>query len=72
MATTDFRQQALAESGEVTEIAESAYRAGELGILELLDAYRGQLDARLRALEMARAARASWIDLARTAGGARP
>ncbi|WP_074471249.1 TolC family protein [Thiohalorhabdus denitrificans] len=67
-ATTEFRQQALAKSREVTEIAETAYRAGELGILELLDAYRGQLDARLRALEMARAARASWIDLVRTAG----
>ncbi|MFA9460284.1 TolC family protein [Thiohalorhabdus sp. Cl-TMA] len=71
-ATTEFRQQALAKSREVTKIAESAYRAGELGILELLDAYRGQLDARLRALEMASSARASWIDLARTAGGARP
>ncbi|MEF8793898.1 TolC family protein [Thiohalorhabdus sp.] len=71
-ATTEFRQQALAKSRELTEIAEAAYRAGELGILELLDAYRGQLDARLRTLEMARAARTSWIDLARTAGGARP
>lgn len=71
-ATTEFRDQALAESREVTEIAESAYRAGELGILELLDAYRGQLDARLRALAMARDARTSWIDLARTAGGERP
>ncbi|MFB6260789.1 MAG: TolC family protein, partial [Thiohalorhabdaceae bacterium] len=71
-ATTEFRDQALAKSREVTEIAESAYRAGELGILELLDAYRGQLDARLRALAMARAARSSWIDLARTAGDVRP
>jgi cobalt-zinc-cadmium efflux system outer membrane protein len=71
-ATAEFRDEALARSREVTEIAESAYRAGELGILELLDAYRGQLDARLRALAMARDARASWIDLARAAGGRRP
>jgi len=71
-ATTEFRDQALAKSREVTEIAESAYRAGELGILELLDAYRGQLKAHLRALELARAARASWIDLARTAGSGSP
>lgn len=71
-ATAEFRDQALATSREVTAIAESAYRAGELGILELLDAYRGQLDARLRALEMARAARTSWIELMRTAGGIRP
>jgi cobalt-zinc-cadmium efflux system outer membrane protein len=68
-ATAEFRAEALARSREVTEIAESAYRAGELGILELLDAYRGQLDARLRALAMARDARASWIDLLRVAGG---
>jgi cobalt-zinc-cadmium efflux system outer membrane protein len=71
-ATADFRAEALAKSREVTEIAEAAYRAGELGILELLDAYRGQLEARLRALAMAREARASWIDLALAAGGARP
>lgn len=71
-ATAEFRAEALAKSREVTEIAEAAYRAGELGILELLDAYRGLLEARLRALAMARDARASWIDLARAAGGARP
>lgn len=70
-ATVQFREQALAKSREVTAIAESAYRAGELGILELLDAYRGQLDARLRALEMARSARTSWIDLTRAAGWVR-
>lgn len=71
-ATVEFRQEALAKSRKVTEIAEAAYRAGELGILELLDAYRGQLDARLRALAMARSARVSWTELARTAGGVRP
>jgi cobalt-zinc-cadmium efflux system outer membrane protein len=68
-ANAEFREQALAQSRELTDIAESAYRAGELGILELLDAYRGQLEARLRALEMARATRDSYIKLLHAAGG---
>ena len=58
-----------------TEVAEPlattgrlAYEEGELGILELLDAERQALDARLRAVELAAAARRAAIDLDRTAG----
>ncbi|TDT43919.1 outer membrane protein TolC [Halospina denitrificans] len=64
-----FRSEALARSRELTEFAESSYSAGEIGILELLDAYSGHLDARLRALEMAHEARVAAIELHQSSGG---
>ncbi|MGM0450510.1 MAG: TolC family protein [Pseudomonadota bacterium] len=64
-----FREEALMRSRELTEFAESSYGAGEIGILELLDAYSGQLDARLRVLEMAHEARVAAIELHQSSGG---
>lgn len=64
-----FRKEALSRSRELTDFAESTYGAGEIGILELLDAYSGQLDARLRALEMAHEARVASIKLHQSSGG---
>lgn len=66
-----FREEALSRSRELTDFAESTYGAGEIGILELLDAYSGQLDARLRALEMAHEARVASIELHQSSGGRR-
>jgi cobalt-zinc-cadmium efflux system outer membrane protein len=51
------------------EIAETAYRGGELGVLELVDAHRGHLEALLRSLELELAAREARIELDRTTGG---
>lgn len=62
--------QAQTRDSGLTAIAESAYRAGELGILELLDAYRGQLEARLNALEIAHATRIAYIELVHASGRA--
>ena len=70
-STQTFEASALTKARELTELAESAYRAGEQGILELLDAYRGQLEARLRALEMAHKTREAFIELNHASGGRR-
>lgn len=64
-----FREQALPTSERLTATAEAAYRAGEVGILELLDAYRTALDAEVEAAELERRAREAEIELTRALGG---
>jgi cobalt-zinc-cadmium efflux system outer membrane protein len=64
-----FREQALPTSERLTATAEAAYAAGEVGILELLDAYRTALDAEVEAAELERRARAAEIELTRALGG---
>jgi cobalt-zinc-cadmium efflux system outer membrane protein len=49
--------------------AESAYRGGEIGIMELLDAYRSASQASLDRLAVSMDARRAEIDLARRTGG---
>lgn len=62
-AAIDFQSQAGKPSRELSAIAEAAYRSGESGILELLDAYRGELDDQATALELALRARLARIEL---------
>ncbi len=57
------------EAARLVRIAEVAYQGGEIGVLELLDAYRGAHDAELQALEMAAAARQAQVELDRLTGG---
>jgi outer membrane protein, heavy metal efflux system len=64
-----FREQALPVSERLTATAEAAYRAGEVGILELLDAYRTALDAEIEAAELEQRAREAEIELTRALGG---
>ncbi|HKR64553.1 MAG TPA: TolC family protein [Thermoanaerobaculia bacterium] len=64
-----FREQALPTSERLTTTAEAAYRAGEVGILELLDAYRTALDAEVEAAELEQRAREAEIELTRALGG---
>lgn len=64
-----FREQALPTSERLTATAEAAYRAGEVGILELLDAYRTALDAEVEAAELEQRAREAEIELTRALGG---
>lgn len=66
----EFRGNAVQAAGELIEVAQAYYRAGEIGILELLDAYRGALEAELTALELEYKARLAHIELDYLTGGA--
>ncbi len=56
------------KSEELAGIAQVAYREGQQGILELLDAYRVGLFARLQSLELSASARMAEIELNRAVG----
>jgi cobalt-zinc-cadmium efflux system outer membrane protein len=71
-AASEFREQTTAASGDVVRIASAGYEGGELGLLELLDAYRGAADDSLSALDMERAARRARIELDRLTGAGLP
>ncbi len=58
-----FSEQSLAASYELVRIAESAYHANEIGVLELIDAYRSALEAETTALQLALEARLVRIEL---------
>ena len=71
--TLALRQAAVSEDAvtagdELTRIAEVAYREGEVGILELLDAVRTASRARIRSIELRLDARLAQIALERAAG----
>jgi cobalt-zinc-cadmium efflux system outer membrane protein len=68
-----LRQTALSEDAEgagdeLTQIAEVAYREGEVGILELLDAVRTASRARMRSIELKLDARLAQIAVERAVG----
>ncbi|PKO38867.1 MAG: TolC family protein [Betaproteobacteria bacterium HGW-Betaproteobacteria-6] len=61
-ASADYRTRAVGESAELLRIAEAAYQGGESTLLELLDAYRGALEAEMTALDLEWKARQARID----------
>lgn len=68
-AQTETYRRAVADTAEpLVATARVAYEEGELGILELLDATRQAVDARLRSLEASALARGAAIELDRTIG----
>jgi cobalt-zinc-cadmium efflux system outer membrane protein len=67
-AARSFRRDAVGTSEDLARTAEAAYRAGEVGVLELLDAWRSVLDASVQVLELEVAARRARIELDRTVG----
>jgi cobalt-zinc-cadmium efflux system outer membrane protein len=69
-AALEARRGADEEVSEMIRIAEAAYEGGELGVLELLDAYRSAYLAEIQALELAAAARLASIELDLLTGGA--
>lgn len=71
-AARHFRRSALDTSRRLVATADAAYRGGELGILELVDAHRGALEAELQSVELELAARRARIDLDRATGGTTP
>ena len=63
-----YRQSAAEIAEQLAKIGRVAYEEGELGILELLDSDRQALEARLRILDLAAAARRAAIELDRAIG----
>ena len=67
-ARDEYRSQ-LAESGpELVRIANVAYQEGEIGILQLLDAYRVQRQTQLRLIEIQGAVKEAQIEVERVVG----
>jgi len=65
----DRYRKELADSGpELIKIATIAYQEGEIGILQLLDAYRSQRQAQLRMLDIQAAVKEAQIELERVVG----
>jgi cobalt-zinc-cadmium efflux system outer membrane protein len=71
-AAAEFREQTTAASTDLVRTASAGYEGGELGLLELLDAYRGAADDSLSALDMEHAARRARIELDRLTGAGLP
>lgn len=68
-AQTEAYRRSVADTAEpLVATARVAYEEGELGILELLDATRQAVDARLRSLEASALARGAAIELDRAIG----
>ncbi len=67
-AAERYRREAVAPSADLVRIAETAYRAGESTVLELLDAYKGALEAELTAIELEGKARDARIELDQLTG----
>jgi outer membrane protein TolC len=65
---TRYQESAGVIAEALGTIGRVAYEEGELGILELLDAERQALDARLQVLELAAAARRAAIELDQVIG----
>jgi outer membrane protein, heavy metal efflux system len=61
--TRDQYQKQIASTAELVEIATLAYQEGEIGILQLLDAYRLRRDSRLRQIDLALMAKQAQIAL---------
>lgn len=68
VAAERYRQDAVAPSVDLIRIAETAYRAGESTVLELLDAYKGALEAETTALDLEWKAREARIELDQLTG----
>jgi cobalt-zinc-cadmium efflux system outer membrane protein len=67
-AAERYRREAVAPSADLVRIAEAAYRAGESTVLELLDAYKGALEAETIALDLEWKARELRIELDQLTG----
>ena len=67
-AVETYQKRAVAQTEDLIRIARSAYEGGEVGILELLDAFRTQREVRLRMQDLIAAARQSALELERLAG----
>lgn len=62
-AAEAYRSAGVERAERVLEVAQQAYDADEIGILELIDAYRGAVDSQLRLIELQSQARQRQIEL---------
>ena len=67
-AVGQYRREVDPVGTDLSRITRVAYQEGEAGILELLDSYRVNRQARLRALELELQAKEAQIELDRAAG----
>ncbi len=72
VASLQFRRDAAQVSADLLRMAAAGYQGGELGLLELLDAYRGAVEDQLTALELELASRHALIELNRLTGALQP
>lgn len=68
LAAREYRRRFEQQGSQLEQIAQTAYQEGELGILELLDAYRVRRQSRLRTLDLEAASKQAEIELERAAG----
>lgn len=71
-AAVQFRETSARVSADLVRIASAGYEGGELGLLELLDAYRGATEDELTALDLELASRRALIELNRLTGADLP
>lgn len=71
-AARSYRQERSELSEALVRTAEAGYRGGELGVLELVDAYRGMQEDETRALDLEFQARRARIELELSSGGYAP
>jgi len=67
-AALDYRRDVLGSSHELGRIAQTAYAAGEGGILNIIDASRTELETELTSFELDHQARMARIELDQLAG----
>jgi cobalt-zinc-cadmium efflux system outer membrane protein len=69
VSARDQYRRALGETGaELVGIARVAYQEGEIGILQLLDAYRNQREANLRMIDIQAAVKEAELEVERVMG----
>lgn len=67
-AQTAFEREMESSGPELVRITQTAYQEGEIGILELLDAYRVNGAANLRRLDLEAGVKEAFIELERAVG----
>ncbi|MEX0914289.1 MAG: TolC family protein, partial [Wenzhouxiangellaceae bacterium] len=67
-AALAMRAELDGDTNSLPELAEAAYRAGELGVMSLIDAWQTELELRLQAIELEYAARVAAIELMQLTG----
>ncbi len=71
-AAIELRTATTAASADLVRIAAAGYEGGELGLLELLDAYRGSAEDALHVLDLEHEARHARIEVDRHVGRVTP